>query len=68
MKKNIGATDKTIRIVIASLVGILYFTDVISGMLALVLGVAAVLLLVTSVINFCPLYALVGTNTCEIEK
>lgn len=68
MKKNIGSADKTIRIAFAMLVGILYFTDVISGTLALIVGSVAVVLLVTSLINFCPLYAILGTNSCEIKK
>ena len=56
MKKNMGTTDKAIRILIAVVIGVLYFTNTISGTLAIVLGILAVVFLLTSFINFCPLY------------
>jgi hypothetical protein len=64
MKKNMGTTDKLIRIVLAVVIAILYFTNVISGTLAIVLGALAVIFLLTSLISFCPLYAPFGINTC----
>ena len=63
MKKNIGMADKAIRFVLAAIVGILYFTNVISGTLAIVLGVIAVAFIVTSFVSFCPLYLPFGINT-----
>jgi len=68
MKKNMGSIDKNLRIVIAVLVGVLYFTNVISGTLALVLGVLAVVFLLTSFLSFCPLYAIFNINTCKIKR
>ena len=65
MKKNIGSTDKIIRIAAAIIVIVLYFTKVINGTTAIVLGIVAALLLITSFINFCPLYAILGTNICR---
>ena len=65
MKKNIGSTDKIIRIAAAIIVIVLYFTKVINGTTAIILGIVATLLLITSFINFCPLYAILGTNTCR---
>ena len=56
MKKNIGSTDKIIRISAAVIIAILYFSNVISGTFALVLGVLAVIFILTSFISFCPLY------------
>lgn len=56
MKKNMGIIDRSIRVVIALAIGILYYTEVISGTLGLVLGGIAVIFLLTSVISFCPLY------------
>ncbi len=65
MKKNMGVTDKTIRIVIAILLAVLYFTEVISGTIgAIGLSIAGVFIL-TSLINFCPLYAIFGIKTCK---
>lgn len=63
MKKNMGSTDKIIRIAIAILIAILYFTNTISGTLALVLGAFAVILIITRFISFCPLYAPFGIST-----
>ena len=63
MKKNMGSTDKTIRIAIAVVIAILYFTNTISGTLALVLGIFAAIFILTSFISFCPLYAPFGIST-----
>ncbi|RBN50055.1 YgaP family membrane protein [Flavobacterium psychrolimnae] len=57
MKKNMGSTDKVIRVAIAVVIAILYFTNTISGMLALVLGIFAAIFILTSFISFCPLYS-----------
>ncbi len=57
MNKNMGTTDRTVRIVAALAVGILIFTGTLTGLLAIILGVLAVVLVLTSVISFCPLYA-----------
>lgn len=63
MKKNMGSTDKIIRIAIAVIIAILYFTNTISGTLALVLGAFAVIFIITSFVSFCPLYAPFGIST-----
>lgn len=57
MTKNVGTVDRIIRIIFAVAVAILYFTSVISGTLAIILGVLAVILLLTGIVGFCPLYA-----------
>lgn len=63
MEKNMGSTDKTIRILIAAVILILYFVNVISGALGVILLIIAVIAIVTSLIGFCPLYKLLGINT-----
>lgn len=63
MKKNMGSTDKIIRILIAITVGILYYTNTISGTLAIVLGALSIIFLITSFISFCPLYLPFGLST-----
>jgi len=68
MKKNMGTVDKAIRIIVASIIGILFFTKVITGTLGIVLLVLAVVFLITSLVSFCPLYTLVGCNTCKVKK
>lgn len=64
MKKNMGTTDKTIRVILAAIIAILYFTNFITGTLGIVLLVLASVLLLTSFVSFCPLYAPFGINTC----
>jgi len=68
MKKNMGPTDRIIRLALAALVAVLYFTNVITGTLGIVLIVVAVVFALTSLISFCPLYPLIGMNTCKKEK
>ncbi len=63
MKKNMSNTDRAIRIAVATLIAILYFTNQINGTLAAVLGVLAVIFTLTSFISFCPLYLPLGIST-----
>ncbi len=63
-----GNADRAIRVVIAILIAVLYFTNVISGTLALVLIFLAAVFVLTSLISFCPLYSLIGVNTCPVKK
>ena len=57
MKANMGFTDRVFRTALATLVAVLYFTGQIGGVLAIVLGVIAIVFLLTSIVSFCPLYA-----------
>lgn len=68
MKKNMGAADKAIRIGIAVVIAALYFTNVISGTLAIILGILAVAFVLTSFISFCPLYLPFGFNTSKNKR
>jgi hypothetical protein len=63
MKKNMGAADKIIRVILAALVAILYLTGILKGTLGVIFLVIAVVFVVTSLIGFCPLYTLFGLNT-----
>lgn len=65
MKKNMGSTDKMVRLGVAILIAALYYLDIINGTLGMVLGVVAIIFALTSLINFCPLYTLFGINTCK---
>jgi len=64
MKKNIGTIDMIIRLIIAAVIGFLFFANFITGVLAYSLIALAVVLLLTSFIRFCPLYWPFGINTC----
>lgn len=68
MKKNMGSADKIIRLIIAAVIVFLYYNGTISGTLGIVLLVFAIIFLLTSLISFCPLYSLIGLNTCPVKK
>lgn len=63
MKKNMGTVDRIVRLILVAVVMLLYFTGVINGTLAIILGVLAVVFFVTSLISFCPLYLPFGIST-----
>lgn len=65
MKKNMGSVDKIIRLLVAALVATLVYAELITGVLAIVLLALALIFLVTSLVNFCPIYALFGWSTCR---
>ena len=65
MKKNMGSTDKLVRVIIAVIIAALYFTNTITGTLGIVLLLLAGVFVLTSVISFCPLYAPFGLSTCK---
>lgn len=63
MTKNIGTLDRVLRLIFAIVVAVLYFTGLISGTAAIILGILAAVFLLTSVVGFCPLYTLFGFST-----
>lgn len=68
MKKNMGGTDRAIRIVLALIVGTLYYFNTITGTLAYVLLALAAIFVLTSLVSFCPLYTLFGIRTCKVKN
>ena len=68
MKTNMGNADRIVRLLIAVVVAVLYFTNVVTGILGIVLLVLAGVFVLTSLVSFCPLYTLVGLNTCPAKK
>jgi hypothetical protein len=63
MKKNMGNTDRIVRLLLAAIVAALYFTDVVTGVFGIALLVVAAIFVLTSFISFCPLYAPFGLST-----
>jgi Protein of unknown function (DUF2892) len=63
MKANMGTADKVIRILVAVVIAALYFMGTITGTLAIVLMVLAVVFVATSFLSFCPLYLPFGIST-----
>ncbi|MBM4169408.1 MAG: DUF2892 domain-containing protein [Ignavibacteria bacterium] len=57
MKTNMGTVDRVVRILAAIVIGLLYLTDQITGLAAGILGLFAVIFVITSFVGFCPLYA-----------
>jgi uncharacterized membrane protein len=71
MKCNMSAADRILRIVIAVAIAVFFALGMLKGAAALVLGVLAVILFLTAVIGFCPIYAVFSTGTkraCEVEE
>ena len=68
MKPNMGTTDKILRILVAIILIGLYFANMISGTIAIVLLVIAGVFILTSFISFCPLYFPFGISTRKKEK
>lgn len=68
MKPNMGGIDRIIRIVIAAVVAVLYFNSTLTGTVGIVALVLAAVFVLTSLVSFCPLYTLVGLNTCPVKK
>jgi hypothetical protein len=67
MKKNMGTLDKVVRILAALVIAGLYFANVISGTVAIILLVVAGIFIATSFMSFCPLYFPFGISTRKKE-
>jgi hypothetical protein len=67
MKKNVGTIDRVIRILVAVVVVILYFTNVISGTLGIVLLALSAVFVITSLLSFCPIWMALGLSTRKKE-
>lgn len=67
MKPNMGTADRVIRVILAAVMAILYFTDTVDGTLGMVMLVLAAVFLLTSFMRFCPLYAPFGISTCKTK-
>lgn len=65
MKSNMGSLDKTIRIILAVVFSMLFITKTVEGPASIVLLVLGGVFLLTSVISICPLYSILGLNTCK---
>jgi hypothetical protein len=68
MKNNMGMIDKVLRVSLAVVVGVLIALGELQGTAAIVLGIFAAIFLITSLVGFCPVYTLVGLNTCPAKK
>jgi hypothetical protein len=67
MKKNMGKTDRMIRLIIAGIMAFLYVSGAVDGTLGYVVIAIGAIMLLTSFVSFCPLYAPFGIKTCKTE-
>ena len=63
-----GSADRVIRVIIAVVLAFLFYNGTITGTLGIVALVAAGVFVLTSFVSFCPLYPLLGLNTCSVKK
>jgi hypothetical protein len=68
MKTNMGIIDRVVRIVVALVFIGLYFANVVTGTLAIVLLILAGVFILTALAGFCPLYLPFGINTWKKSK
>ena len=68
MVKNVGQSDKIIRIVAGVILICLDLFEVVSGSFSWLLSLIAIILIGTALVNFCPIYKLLGKNTCSVDN
>ena len=68
MKANIGSLDKFIRIGLAIVLIILFYNSTLTGTLGIVALLVALILTITSLVNFCPLYTIFKMNTISKKE
>ncbi|MEO1013038.1 MAG: DUF2892 domain-containing protein [Bacteroidota bacterium] len=68
MKKNMGRTDKVVRVLLAIMVALLVYFEVVQGTFAMILLALATVFVITSVVSFCPLYRIFGLSSCKVGK
>jgi len=68
MKKNMGAVDRIVRIILAVVIAVLFITGQLTGGAAIILGIIALIFLLTSAVGFCPLYLPFKISTRKNKK
>jgi len=68
MKKNMGKTDTRMRVIAAFIALLFCISGVVSGVVAGILVILAAVFLITSLLQFCPLYSLFGLSTNHSDK
>jgi hypothetical protein len=65
MKKNMGTTDRVLRTIAAIVIGYLLYNGTLAGTAGVILGIVAIIFLLTSAISFCPLYTPLKISTTK---
>ncbi|WP_162127407.1 YgaP family membrane protein [Flavobacterium phycosphaerae] len=68
MRKNMGSSDRVIRVLVAAVIAFLYYNNTINGIVGIILLVFACVFVLTSFMSFCPLYVPFRINTCNVKK
>ena len=68
MKKNMGNTDRIIRLSVAGILALLLFQNIVTGTWGIVMLAAAAVFAITAIAGFCPLYTLFGINSCPAKE
>jgi hypothetical protein len=68
MKKNLNNMDRVVRLILSAILAFLYFSNVMSGTMGLILISLAGILVLTTFTGFCPIYALLGWSSCPVKK
>ncbi|MFZ9661475.1 MAG: YgaP family membrane protein [Chitinophagaceae bacterium] len=68
MKKNLGGLDKMVRIILATVAAYLYLNHHVEGTLGYVVLAFGAIMLITSLISFCPLYRILNISSCQLKK
>lgn len=65
MQKNMGGTDRILRVILAIVFATLYLTETVNGTAGMIMGILSIVFLLTSLVSFCPLYVPFGIRTCR---
>lgn len=68
MQRNLGYTDRYIRIVIGAILIVFYAAGLMAGTISIVLLIAGIIIMGTSMIGFCPIYAILKIDTCSLNR
>jgi hypothetical protein len=68
MTTNVGTFDRVLRIALAIVLSVLYFTGTVQGTVGVVLLILGGMLLLTAIVGACGLYSLFGISTCALKK
>ena len=68
MKKNMGNTDRIIRLSVAGILALLWFQNIVTGTWGIVMLAEAAVFAITAIAGFCPLYTLFGINSCPAKE
>ena len=68
MKKNMGNSDRVVRIILAAILVGLYFSEIVTGTLGIISLIVAGVFALTSLVSFCPLYTLFGIKPCKTSS